>query len=42
MNLTEQTSERQPLEYACHEGNYSLANILSASRAAERATPDAR
>jgi hypothetical protein len=24
-------------EYACHEGNYGLANILSAARAAERA-----
>jgi hypothetical protein len=23
-------------EYACHEGNYGLANILSAARAAER------
>lgn len=26
------------LEYACHEGNYSLANILRASRAAESGT----
>jgi hypothetical protein len=24
-------------EYACHEGNLGLANILSAARAAERA-----
>jgi hypothetical protein len=24
-------------EYACHEGNYAIANILSAFRAAERA-----
>jgi hypothetical protein len=24
-------------EYACHEGNYGLANILSAARAAENA-----
>jgi hypothetical protein len=23
-------------EYACHEGNYSIANILRAARAAER------
>jgi hypothetical protein len=23
-------------EYACHEGNYALRNILSAARAAER------
>jgi hypothetical protein len=25
-------------EYACHEGNYGLSNILSASRAAEKST----
>ena len=24
-------------EYACHEGNYGLANMLSAARAQERA-----
>jgi hypothetical protein len=24
-------------EYACHEGNYALPNVLSAQRAAERA-----
>jgi hypothetical protein len=24
-------------EYACHEGNYGMFNILSAARAAERA-----
>jgi hypothetical protein len=24
-------------EYACHEGNYGLANILSGARADERA-----
>jgi hypothetical protein len=33
---------RQPgyivYEYACHEGNYAIRNILSAARAAERAT----
>jgi len=28
---------KQVLEYACHEGNYGLRNILSAARAAERA-----
>jgi hypothetical protein len=26
------------LEYACHEGNYGLANILRAARAEEAAT----
>ena len=34
------TLARQPegslLEYACHEGNNSMRNILSASRAAEK------
>jgi hypothetical protein len=25
------------LEYACHEGNYSMANMLSGSRAADKA-----
>jgi hypothetical protein len=27
-----------PFEFACHEGNYGLANILSGARAAERRT----
>jgi hypothetical protein len=36
MNLTH--DESQPaFEYACHEGNYGLANILSAARAEEAA-----
>jgi hypothetical protein len=26
------------MEYACHEGNYSLANILAGARAEETAT----
>jgi hypothetical protein len=29
-------------EYACHEGNYAIANILRAARAAERATKASR
>jgi hypothetical protein len=29
-------TEERMFEFACHEGNYGLANILSASRAAER------
>ncbi len=30
-------NDREPvLEYACHEGNYGLRNILSAARAEER------
>ena len=34
MNLTK--DDTQPVfEYACHEGNYGLSNILSAARAEE-------
>ena len=29
-------------EYACHEGNYSLQNVLSGARAEERPTSDSR
>jgi len=29
-------SQDQMFEYACHEGNYGLANVLSAARAAEK------
>jgi hypothetical protein len=29
-------ADAAPFEYACHEGNHGLANILSAARAAER------
>ena len=31
--------EYQIFEYACHEGNYAMRNILSAARAAEKAKP---
>jgi hypothetical protein len=31
-------SDEQLLEYACHEGNYSLANALASARAIENAT----
>jgi hypothetical protein len=31
------TRNREPIfEYACHEGNYSLPNILAGARAAEK------
>jgi len=33
MNLTKKDQSQQPFEYACHEGNYGLRNILSAARA---------
>ena len=36
MNLTKKDASQQPFEYACHEGNYGLKNILSAARAEER------
>ena len=36
MNLTEDASQ-PPYEYACHEGNYGLRNILTAARAEEKA-----
>ena len=36
MHLTEDDTQ-PPFEYACHEGNYGLPNILSAARAEERA-----
>jgi hypothetical protein len=37
------SAEAAPFEYACHEGNLGLANILSAARAAERGpAPEAR
>jgi hypothetical protein len=36
MNLTHDESQ-PPFEYACHEGNYGLRNVLSAARAEEAA-----
>jgi hypothetical protein len=37
MNLTKKDATQRPFEYACHEGNYGLRNILSAARAEEAA-----
>jgi hypothetical protein len=37
MNLAKKDVSQQPFEYACHEGNYGLRNILSAARAEEKA-----
>jgi hypothetical protein len=37
MNLTKSDESQQPFEYACHEGNYGMHNILSAARAEEKA-----
>ncbi|MEP7304391.1 MAG: hypothetical protein ABJA98_02625 [Acidobacteriota bacterium] len=37
MNLAKKDQSQQPFEYACHEGNYGLRNILSAARAVDKA-----
>jgi hypothetical protein len=37
MDLTREDESQQPFEYACHEGNYGLRNLLEAARAEERA-----
>jgi hypothetical protein len=37
MHLTKKDQSQQPYEYACHEGNYGLRNILSAARAVDKA-----
>jgi len=42
MHLMKKTDAERPFEYACHEGNYGLQNILSAARSEERAIADAR
>jgi hypothetical protein len=36
LNLTKDSSQGV-FEYACHEGNYAMKNILSAARAEEKA-----
>ena len=37
MPLTQDETQEWVFEYACHEGNYSLRNMLSGFRAKERA-----
>jgi hypothetical protein len=37
--FTTQPGSYQVFEYACHEGNYGMTNILSAARTAERLKP---
>jgi hypothetical protein len=39
--LTTKGSPEQTLEYACHEGNYGIVNILTAARAKDRAAQEA-
>jgi len=41
MNLTHDEAQ-PPFEYACHEGNYGLRNVLSAARAEEAAAQQKR
>jgi hypothetical protein len=41
MPLTRVEGSQQIFEYACHEGNHAMRNILSAQRAAEAASPSA-
>ena len=36
MNLTKKDRSQQIFEYACHEGNYAIRNMLSAARAADK------
>ena len=38
MNLSIRDASQQPFEYACHEGNYGMRNMLNAARQAEKAT----
>ena len=35
-NFRKDDSQYELVEYACHEGNYGMTNILSAARARER------
>ena len=37
MTLTKVGPEQAPFEYACHEGNYAMRNLLSVARAEEAA-----
>jgi hypothetical protein len=41
MNLTKVGAEQQPFEYACHEGNYAMFNLLSIARQEEAAAAKA-
>ena len=36
MNLSMRDASQQPFEYACHEGNYAVRNMLNAAREAEK------
>jgi hypothetical protein len=36
--MTMQKTDEPMYEYACHEGNYGMAGVLSGARAAEKTT----
>jgi hypothetical protein len=38
MDLTKKDGSQQPFEYACHEGNYAVKNMLSAAREGEKSS----
>lgn len=40
MNLSRKPDSQQPFEYACHEGNLGMRNMLSAARTAEKTAAD--
>jgi hypothetical protein len=42
MNLTRTDDSQQPYEYACHEGNYGLRNLLGTARASCGVTDEVR
>jgi hypothetical protein len=42
MHLTKKTDAERPFEYACHEGNYGLRNILENARDEERKAAGAK
>ena len=42
MHLSKRDATQQPFEYACHEGNYGMMNMLSAARIAEKAAETAK
>ena len=42
VSMTLWKSDEQMYEYACHEGNYGMSGILSAARAEEKVTSDAK
>jgi hypothetical protein len=42
MTISKDESQYELVEYACHEGNYGMTNILSGARAQEAAEASSR